>query len=143
MSYLNFCLTIIFTQQRPIPIRHSEVWSSKNCAEVIITNNIKMPTNSRKFINENLLTILTCIGVVSGAIVGSVLKETSPDGKYPKRTIMYIQFPGELFLRWVDWLNNETKLKLKFWGRLLENFVDYAEMPFSFHLVSFPYLHAQ
>lgn len=58
-----------------------------------------MPANSRKFLNENLLTILTCVGVVSGAVVGSLLKETASDGKYPKRTIMYIQFPGELFLR--------------------------------------------
>lgn len=57
-----------------------------------------MPVNSRSFLKQNLLTILTCVGVLSGVFVGSAMKGVGGDS-LPKRTIMYIQFPGELFLR--------------------------------------------
>lgn len=60
-----------------------------------------MPVNTRKFLKENLLTILTCVGVLSGVFVGSAMKGVAGE-KLSKRTIMYIQFPGELFLRQVQ-----------------------------------------
>ncbi|XP_031624612.1 excitatory amino acid transporter 3-like [Contarinia nasturtii] len=57
-----------------------------------------MPVNSRGFIQRNLLTILTCVGVLSGVVVGLVLKNSSST-EWTKREIMYIQYPGDLFLR--------------------------------------------
>lgn len=57
-----------------------------------------MPVNSRNFLKQNLLTILTCVGVLSGVFFGSAMKNVVGE-TIPKRTIMYIQFPGELFLR--------------------------------------------
>lgn len=59
-----------------------------------------MPPNRRSFIRRNLLTVLTCIGVVSGVVVAIILKSIATE-KYTKRQIMYIQFPGDLFLRYV------------------------------------------
>lgn len=57
-----------------------------------------MPVNSRGFIKRNLLTIFTCVGVLSGCIVGLTIKNFSKD-VWSKRQIMYIQYPGDLFLR--------------------------------------------
>lgn len=57
-----------------------------------------MPINSRGFIQRNLLTILTCVGVLSGVVVGLVVKGSSKE-PWTKREIMYIQYPGDLFLR--------------------------------------------
>lgn len=49
------------------------------------------------FIRNNLLTILTIVGVLAGTLSGLALK--SGDTQWTKREVMYIQFPGDLFLR--------------------------------------------
>lgn len=58
--------------------------------------------------SENMLMMLTVGGVVLGAILGFALKAYRPSekgddglfhGGWTKREIMYIQFPGDLFLR--------------------------------------------
>lgn len=54
-----------------------------------------------KFTNclrTNLLTILTVGGVVSGIVLGLVLRETSNE-KWTAREVMYLNFVGDLFLR--------------------------------------------
>lgn len=51
----------------------------------------------RSVLGENLLTILTIIGVVGGTIFGLILKKS--DHHWTQRDIMYIQYPGDLFLR--------------------------------------------
>lgn len=48
-------------------------------------------------LGENLLTILTIVGVVGGTIFGLILKKS--DRQWTQRDIMYIQYPGDLFLR--------------------------------------------
>lgn len=48
-------------------------------------------------IKKNLLTILTVVGVVGGTAVGLLLRAMS--SKWNSREIMYLAFPGELFLR--------------------------------------------
>lgn len=55
-----------------------------------------------KHIKEHLLTILTITAVVLGIIVGSILRVTCLDGesdKFRPRTVMYVNFLGDLFLR--------------------------------------------
>lgn len=59
-----------------------------------------MPVNSRGFFRRNLLTILTCVGVLSGVAVGLITKNMSSE-PWTKRQVMYIQYPGDLFLRCV------------------------------------------
>lgn len=51
--------------------------------------------------SENLLMMLTVGGVFLGCIVGFMLKysKSEESGGWTKREIMYIQFPGDLFLR--------------------------------------------
>ncbi|XP_031780641.1 excitatory amino acid transporter 3 isoform X2 [Nasonia vitripennis] len=55
--------------------------------------------------SENLLMTMTVAGVFTGVILGFILRNMrdGPPGKegggWTKREIMYIQFPGELFLR--------------------------------------------
>jgi solute carrier family 1 (glial high affinity glutamate transporter), member 3 len=51
----------------------------------------------RSVLGENLLTILTIVGVVGGTIFGLILKKS--DQHWTQRDIMYIQYPGDLFLR--------------------------------------------
>ncbi|KAJ0174271.1 hypothetical protein K1T71_010417 [Dendrolimus kikuchii] len=62
----------------------------------------KMPRQIRRngcpgFIRENLLTILTVIGVVAGTMLGWSLRASGQ--QWTKRDVMYFQYPGELFLR--------------------------------------------
>ena len=60
-----------------------------------------MPVNSRGvggFMKRNLLTILTICGVVGGTVAGLILKNAND--KWEPRHIMYLQYPGELFLRY-------------------------------------------
>lgn len=49
------------------------------------------------FLRNNMLTILTIVGVLGGTIGGLALK--SGDTQWTKREVMYIQYPGDLFLR--------------------------------------------
>lgn len=51
----------------------------------------------RSVLGENLLTVITIVGVVAGTIFGLILKKS--DHVWTQREIMYIQFPGDLFLR--------------------------------------------
>lgn len=57
------------------------------------------PANNNKssVLKENLLTVVTIAGVVGGTIFGLVLKNKGD--KWTQRDIMYIQYPGDLFLR--------------------------------------------
>lgn len=56
-----------------------------------------MAFNAKKCIRANLLTILLVIGVFGGTALGVILRYTGEQWK--PREIMYLQFPGDLFLR--------------------------------------------
>lgn len=47
---------------------------------------------------EHLLTVLTVLSVLAGVGLGFALKHVKPEG-WSQREVMYIQFPGDLFLR--------------------------------------------
>ncbi|XP_046970008.1 excitatory amino acid transporter 3 [Vanessa cardui] len=49
------------------------------------------------FLRENLLTMLTVIGVLSGTLLGWGLRASGIE--WSRRDVMYFQYPGELFLR--------------------------------------------
>lgn len=49
------------------------------------------------FLKRNLLTFFTLVGVVGGCLFGLALKEINPH--WSPRHKMYIQFPGDVFLR--------------------------------------------
>uniref|UniRef100_A0A6B2EB49 Amino acid transporter n=1 Tax=Phlebotomus kandelakii TaxID=1109342 RepID=A0A6B2EB49_9DIPT len=49
------------------------------------------------FFKKNLLTMLTIVGVFGGTIVGLLLKMGSEH--WTQREVMYLQYPGDLFLR--------------------------------------------
>lgn len=50
----------------------------------------------RTFLRHNRLTVATIAAVVAGIVLGVVLR---PLGPFSKRQLMYINFPGEVFLR--------------------------------------------
>ncbi|XP_057657319.1 excitatory amino acid transporter 3 [Diorhabda carinulata] len=50
------------------------------------------------FIRRNLLTILTVAGVVGGTLTGVIIRATTGN-HWSKRDVMYLAFPGEIFLR--------------------------------------------
>ncbi|CAH0550377.1 unnamed protein product [Brassicogethes aeneus] len=52
----------------------------------------------KSFLRENLLTILTVVGVLGGTALGILLRSTT-GGQWTKRETMYLAFPGEIFLR--------------------------------------------
>lgn len=58
------------------------------------------PKNSKikGFLERNLLTMLTVAGVVGGTITGCIIRATQGE-KWTDRQVMYLQFPGDLFLR--------------------------------------------
>ncbi|XP_017752729.1 PREDICTED: excitatory amino acid transporter 1-like [Eufriesea mexicana] len=56
------------------------------------------PKKWRSCMSENMLTMLTVIAVVLGTIFGFILRNVK-DEPWTKREIMYIQFPGDIFLR--------------------------------------------
>ncbi|XP_048483986.1 excitatory amino acid transporter [Plutella xylostella] len=49
------------------------------------------------FLRQNLLTMLTIIGVVAGTMLGWSLRASGVE--WSRRDVMYFQYPGELFLR--------------------------------------------
>ncbi|CAG9854355.1 unnamed protein product [Phyllotreta striolata] len=57
-----------------------------------------MAKGARTFLYRNMLTILTVAGVVGGTVTGIVIRATS-GGHWSKRDVMYLAFPGEIFLR--------------------------------------------
>ncbi|KAI4502257.1 hypothetical protein M0802_002939 [Mischocyttarus mexicanus] len=57
------------------------------------------PKRWKKCMSENLLTLLTVIGVLAGTLFGFILRNIDKTGGWTNREIMYIQFPGDLFLR--------------------------------------------
>lgn len=59
-----------------------------------------MPAYSRwkAFFKENSLTMLTVLGVFGGTAVGLTVKNST--SSWTEREIMYIQYPGDLFLRY-------------------------------------------
>lgn len=52
-----------------------------------------------KFAKKNALTVLTLIGVILGIVVGMLIKPGDNEPKLTPRQIMYVQYPGEIFLR--------------------------------------------
>lgn len=55
-----------------------------------------------KHVKEHLLTILTIGAVILGVIAGVVVRAVGLDGdadKFPPRTVMYVNFIGDIFLR--------------------------------------------
>lgn len=57
------------------------------------------PRRLKSCMSENLLTILTIFGVVGGTVLGFVLRAVKDPTEWTPREVMYIQFPGDLFLR--------------------------------------------
>lgn len=57
-----------------------------------------MGNKLQDFILRNLLTIMTVCGVVSGTALGIFLRATLGT-HWGKREVMYLAFPGEIFLR--------------------------------------------
>lgn len=51
----------------------------------------------KQFLRSNLLTILTVVGVLGGTLIGIILRNNT--GKWTEREVMYLQYPGDLFLR--------------------------------------------
>lgn len=58
-----------------------------------------MPSKLGKFVKDNILTILTVAGVFGGTAAGLTMKALAADAPWTEREIMYIQYPGDLFLR--------------------------------------------
>ncbi|KAK9307275.1 hypothetical protein QLX08_002305 [Tetragonisca angustula] len=56
------------------------------------------PKKWRSCMSENMLTMLTVLAVVAGSILGFILRNVKEES-WTKREIMYIQFPGDIFLR--------------------------------------------
>lgn len=57
-----------------------------------------MYSKFKNFFKQNLLTILTIVGVVLGVVVGLIVRATV-NAPLTNREIMYINFIGDLFLR--------------------------------------------
>lgn len=61
-----------------------------------------MKIKMNKHVRENLLTILTITSVVLGIIVGMVTRSVglqSEGDKFTQRTVIYVNFIGDIFLR--------------------------------------------
>ena len=57
-----------------------------------------LPANFKRRMSKHALTVSTVIGVIAGIILGITLRKTAQQ-EYTQREIMYIEFPGQLFLR--------------------------------------------
>lgn len=61
-----------------------------------------MKVKVNKHVKEHLLTILTIGAVILGVVAGVVVRAIWLDGdadKFPVRTVMYVNFIGDIFLR--------------------------------------------
>lgn len=61
-----------------------------------------MKVTLNKHVKQHLLTILTISAVILGVIAGVVVRAVGLDGdadKFPVRTVMYVNFIGDIFLR--------------------------------------------
>lgn len=58
------------------------------------------PKNSKikQFLKRNMLTMLTIAGVFGGTFTGAIIRQMQNE-KWTQREVMYLQFPGDLFLR--------------------------------------------
>lgn len=52
----------------------------------------------QRCLQTNMLTILTVAGVVGGMITGGILRAMQTS-QWTSREVMYLQFPGDIFLR--------------------------------------------
>lgn len=62
-----------------------------------VTKNPRPTSRWKKFVKDNLLTFLTIVGVFGGTGLGLALKHSSHE--WTEREVMYVQYPGDLFLR--------------------------------------------
>lgn len=62
-----------------------------------VTTSSRPTSRWKRFLKSNLLTFLTVIGVFGGTTLGLMLKNSSEP--WSQRDVMYIQYPGDLFLR--------------------------------------------
>lgn len=62
-----------------------------------LSSNSRPTSKWKSFVQNNLLTLLTIIGVFGGGTLGIMLKNSG--AVWSPRDIMYLQFPGDLFLR--------------------------------------------
>lgn len=58
----------------------------------------KNSTGVKGFLQRNLLTMLTVAGVLGGTITGCIIRAVQTE-KWSEREVMYLQFPGDMFLR--------------------------------------------
>lgn len=61
-----------------------------------------MKVKVNKHVKEHLLTILTIGAVILGVIAGVIVRAVGLNGdadKFPVRTVMYVNFIGDIFLR--------------------------------------------
>lgn len=61
-----------------------------------------MKVKVNKHVKEHLLTILTIGAVIAGVVAGVIVRAIGLDGdadKFPARTVMYVNFIGDIFLR--------------------------------------------
>nr|XP_022920808.1 excitatory amino acid transporter 1-like [Onthophagus taurus] len=63
---------------------------------------MKIFQKKKSFLKDNLLTILTVVGVFGGVILGISLRSSTDP--WSKRHIMYLEFPGKIFLRMLKML---------------------------------------
>ncbi|XP_053690554.1 excitatory amino acid transporter 3 [Sabethes cyaneus] len=62
-----------------------------------VTSSSRPTSRWKRFLKSNLLTFLTVIGVFGGTAFGLLLKNSAEP--WTEREVMYIQYPGDLFLR--------------------------------------------
>lgn len=57
-----------------------------------------MARNVKACVRSNLLTLLLITGVFGGTLLGVILRHTQTE-QWTARQVMYLQFPGDIFLR--------------------------------------------
>lgn len=61
------------------------------------TSSSRPTSRWKRALETNLLTIFTIVGVFGGTALGLILKKSGQ--QWTQREVMYIQYPGDLFLR--------------------------------------------